>query len=98
MTDPVLETFGRRILRARTARGWSLRDLAAKTDGLHASAIHRAERVTSEIGLTVAVKIATALEIPLGELLAEPQCGVCDDHPLTGFICGTCGRKAEDLP
>jgi len=90
--DEIVRLFGARILRERTRRGWSLRDLDKRTGGKTSySAINRAERAVSSISLATAARIAAALGIPLGELVAPPECSRCDGHPPEGFICGECG-------
>ncbi len=92
MTPAEIRTvFGRRVLRERTARGWSVRELAARTSGLSPSTITRAEN-GHEIWLTGALAITAALGMPLAEMFTPPECGRCDGHPPAGFACPDCGR------
>jgi transcriptional regulator with XRE-family HTH domain len=101
-TGDVRHVFGTRVRRERMARGWSLRELAAKCD-VSFSTIHRAEIAATQsvhgrdegIGLMSAMKIAEALSIPLAELLTVPDCMACYGTPPAGFTCNQCGRSAS---
>lgn len=86
MADPILVLFGQRIARERGARGWSRAELARRS-GVKPDALVSYERAGKQPGVLAALRIADALQIPLGDLLAAAVCGRCD-----GFICGTCGR------
>jgi transcriptional regulator with XRE-family HTH domain len=65
--------FGRRVLRERARRGWSVRETAAKAGGLTPSTINRTEN-GHQVWLISALAIADALDLPLAELLAELDC------------------------
>ena len=84
--------FGERLQRERENRGWTLRDMAGKS-GVAASTPLRAE-AGHDISLGTAIAFSSALGLSLDELLAEPECGLCDGKPPEGFICGECGRAA----
>jgi transcriptional regulator with XRE-family HTH domain len=90
--DELTRVFAARILRERQARGWSLRDFAAKA-GISASTINRAERGTG-VWMSCAASIADALGIPLALLVTESPCPVCDGTPPAGFTCNACGRAS----
>lgn len=83
--------FGRRVLRERTRRGWSVRETAAKASGLTASTISRAEN-GSHVWLFSALAIADALDLPVAELFTAPDCAHCDNAPPAGFACPECQR------
>jgi transcriptional regulator with XRE-family HTH domain len=84
--------FGRRLQRERSRRGWSMRDLAARCgEGFSQNTVKRAED-GSDLHLSHAIALATALGTSLDALLAESPCGTCDGMPPTGFICSECGR------
>ena len=82
--------FGGRLRAERERRGWSMRDLSGRC-GVNASTILRAEH-GGDISLALALAMAAALGVPLGRLVAETPCPVCDGMPPAGFICGECGR------
>ena len=82
--------FGRRLIRERESRGWSMRETGAKT-GLSASTVMRAE-VGQDCALSTAIALAAAYGLSIGDLLAEGPCDRCDGKPPAGFICGECGR------
>jgi transcriptional regulator with XRE-family HTH domain len=93
--DPVLAIFGGRVTQRRKALGWSLRDLGREAGGLAASTILRAERGDlAGVGLAVAVRIADALRVPLGDLVQSPACAECWDRPPEGFTCNACGARS----
>ena len=99
--EDIARVFGARVRRERIARGWSVRELAAKC-GISFSTISRTECAISQsvhgrnegIALTNAVAIAKALGVPLAELLTVPDCAACDDLPPAGFTCNQCGRSS----
>lgn len=84
--------FGQRIKRERERRGWSLRDLAGKCGHAAPSTPLRAEQ-GHDLWLSSALAIAAAFGLPLGEMLAEPECAHCDGKPPTGWICPKCRRE-----
>lgn len=88
----ITEAFGTRVRRCREVRGWSLRDLSAKT-GVAYNCISRAER-GSDMWMSHAVLIAAALEVPFGDLVTEPRCRSCYDMPPPGFSCNACGSES----
>ena len=49
----------------------------------------------SDVALSSAVAIASALGLSLDWLLSEPVCETCDEMPPAGFICTECGRSAR---
>jgi len=83
--------FGALILRERTMRRWSVRDLAAAS-GVSLHAISRAERGLSDPCLSVALKLAGALGIDLSCLARQETCLNCYWNPPAGFTCNECGR------
>lgn len=68
--------IGHRIARRRTARGWSIDDLAGAA-GIHRLSVMRAEHGTHSTGLDVLLQLAAALEVTVGQLLDEDpdRCG-----------------------
>lgn len=71
MDDPTLVLFGQRMRRARKARRWSARILAAEV-GRPQSSIYGYEKGRVDPGLTVAKRIADVLGVTLDGLLAGP--------------------------
>lgn len=63
-----LVRFGDVIRAKRRDKGWTQEDLAAES-GLHTNQISLVERAGVNASLTIALKIAGALEIKLSELL-----------------------------
>lgn len=94
MADPLLVLFGQRIRRERERRGWSQRDLAEKAQSKGPS-ICEYEQARCEPRLLAALRIAGALEIPLGDLVTNPDCTTCYGRPPDGFACKACGRGGE---
>jgi transcriptional regulator with XRE-family HTH domain len=90
------DIFGARILRERTRRTWTLRDLAAQVPGLSYATVNRAETARGSISLANAARIAAALSIPLAELVCPVSCLRCDGRPWEGFTCGDCGRTGAE--
>src|SRR6266702_2315203 len=68
------QRFGQRVHAERARRGWSMRQVAIKAclPHPHAQAILRAAR-GDEIGLSIATRIAGALDISLDDLLRPPD-------------------------
>ena len=92
--DYVNRVFGMRVREARTARGWSARELARKTE-LSPSTITRIEAAHATF-LAYAVAVAEALGVPLAALLEPVSCARCLDHPPAGFTCRSCGSEGEE--
>lgn len=68
--DGYLESLGRRIQALRKARGWSQRTLA-QTAGLDRTYVSSVEHGKQNLTLSVALKLAEALSVPLEWLLTE---------------------------
>ncbi len=83
--------FGHRLRREREAQGLTLRQLGAKSD-VNATTVLRAEQ-GHDVGLSIAVALASALGLPLAALLTEPVCAHCGGKPATGFMCLACGGR-----
>jgi len=67
--------FRRRVRQERTAQGWSVREMAARSGGgLSAPTISRAEN-GHDVFLGRALAIAATLGLPLADLLEEPEHG-----------------------
>jgi transcriptional regulator with XRE-family HTH domain len=62
--------FGARILRLRSERGWSMRDLSTASKGLSPSYICRVEAGKIEPGLGCVLSFASAFNLTPAELLA----------------------------
>lgn len=86
--------FGRRLIRERESRGWSLREAGVKV-GVSAPTVMRAE-VGQDCALSTALALAAAYGRTISDLLAEGPCDRCDGQPPAGFICGECGRGATE--
>ncbi len=72
MAEPTpAQRFGKHACAVRTSRGWSMRQVAIKAGLSNSQTILRAER-GAEIGLSIAVRIAGALDISLDDLLKPP--------------------------
>jgi transcriptional regulator with XRE-family HTH domain len=82
--------FGHRLKRERERRGWSMRDLSARS-GTTVNSISRAEH-GGDVNLSTAIAMAAALGLSLGVLLDEKECARCDGKPPAGFICMACGQ------
>ena len=87
--------FGRRLIREREARGWSMREAGAKI-GLSASTVMRAE-TGRDCALSTAMALAATYGLTLSDLLAEGPCDRCDGKPPAGFICAACAREGPAL-
>lgn len=65
-----LQTLGRRVQSLRKARGWSQRELASVA-GLDRTYVSSVEHGKQNLTLSVALKLADALSVPLEGLLSE---------------------------
>ncbi len=63
------ETFGQRLQRLRTERGWSLNDLALKS-GTVKSQLHQIEHGNSDTSLRYLALIAKAFDMTASDLLS----------------------------
>ena len=70
--DEITENVCRRVRQLRTDRGWSLEDLAANC-GVSRSMLSQIERGQANPTLAVALRIAHAFELSLGELVDAPK-------------------------
>ena len=70
--DEITENVCRRVRQLRSDRGWSLEDLAANC-GVSRSMLSQIERGQANPTLAVALRIAHAFELSLGELVEAPQ-------------------------
>lgn len=101
---PTSRTVGAHIHALRTARGWSLREVArqAGTEGkaIGFATIGRIERNRDPAQPAVAVivddlvTLAAVFGVQPQQLLTAPGCFVCMDKPPAGFTCRTCGAEA----
>jgi transcriptional regulator with XRE-family HTH domain len=80
--DPVVVAFAARMQAVRRDRRWSLQDLADRS-GISYPALWRLEAGESGPTLAYAVRIASALEVPLAEMVAGPG----DDLPAADWLC-----------
>lgn len=76
------ESFGQQVRAARTARGWSQAQLADAL-GLDASGVSRLESGRKRLGLSEAVRIASALGVSLDRLIAPVSAEDRLTHALT---------------
>jgi len=70
--DEITGNVCRRVRRLRTQRGWSLEDLAANC-GVSRSMLSQIERGQANPTLAVALRIAHAFELSLGDLVDSPR-------------------------
>jgi transcriptional regulator with XRE-family HTH domain len=101
---PTSRTVGAHIHALRTARGWSLREVARQAEiagkAIGYSTIGRIERNRNrnEPAVAVIVDDLIALAAVFGlrpeQLLIPPGCFTCMDKPPAGFTCRTCGAEA----
>jgi transcriptional regulator with XRE-family HTH domain len=101
---PTSRTVGAHIHTLRTARGWSLREVARQADTagkpIGYSTIGRIEsnRDPNETAVAVIVDDLMALAAVFGvrpeQLLTPPDCFACMDKPPAGFACRACGAAA----
>ncbi len=82
--DGYLESLGRRIQALRKARGWSQRTLA-QTAGLDRTYVSSVEHGKQNLTLSVALKLAEALSVPLEWLLTE-RLGEIAHHSRDMFV------------
>lgn len=82
--------LGKRLMRERERRGWSMRDAAAKC-GVSAATVCRIEQ-GNDGALSSVIALSSLLGLSLDALLAATPCPVCDGTPPAGFICGECRR------
>ena len=87
----VTRWFHLRVQAELRARSWSSRELSRRAD-CSASTFTRL-RNDEGTSLEVAARIADALGIPLGDLIAPVRCEACQDAPPAGFDCQSCGAK-----
>jgi len=71
-TKEVMQLLGQRIRRLRIARGWSQEDLAERCER-HFTYIGRVERGEQNVTVQVLSDIASALSVPVADLLAADQ-------------------------
>ena len=64
----VLESVGANVVRLRTKRGWTQEELAERAE-IEQRHLYRIERGRTDIGLTVLLAVAAALEVPVSRLL-----------------------------
>lgn len=67
MNDPVTAPFAASLRRLRRERGWSQRDLAARS-GVSIATISTLERELNGPGLRAAILLARAFGVPLDEM------------------------------
>jgi len=101
---PVSRIVGAHIHALRTARGWSLREVARQTHvagkPIGYTTIQRIERGRDPQEPAVAaivddlVALATVFGLRPEQLLTAPGCFVCMDSPPPGFTCRTCRAEA----
>jgi transcriptional regulator with XRE-family HTH domain len=70
--ESINEFVGRRVKKLRTARGWSLEELAAAS-GVSRSMLSEIERERANPTLTVTARIARAFELTLQDLLGGAE-------------------------
>lgn len=88
------ETLGERVQRLRSARGWSQRQLGqrANTSG---SYISQLEAGAPRPGARLLEQIASALGVPVAELLGEAQDATSEDALLRALAVRYGGAKAD---
>jgi transcriptional regulator with XRE-family HTH domain len=101
---PVSRTVGAHIHALRTARGWSLREVARQTEiagkPIGFATIGRIERGRDPQEPAVAVivddlvTLASVFGVRPEQLLTAPGCFICMDKPPAEFTCRTCGAEA----
>lgn len=101
---PVSRIVGAHIHTLRTARGWSLREVARQSEATGKPVgyltIGRIERNRDPNRPAVAVivddlvALATVFGLKPQQLLTAPGCFACMDKPPSGFTCRTCGTDA----
>ncbi len=89
-------TFALRVKTLRTRQGLTMRQLAARCDGIVPNTICRAE-AGKNTWLANAAAIADGLGVPLSALLEPVKCTTCADSPPPGFTCQECGTAGHGL-
>ncbi|NUS83697.1 MAG: helix-turn-helix transcriptional regulator [Streptomyces sp.] len=101
---PASRIVGAHIHTLRTARGWTLREVARQAEAagkpIGYTTIGRLENNRHPDHPVVAVivddlvTLAAVFGIRPEQLLTPPNCFTCMDKPPTGFTCRTCGAEA----
>lgn len=97
---PATAAVARKVRTLRTARGWSLRTVAERTQQIvptmGADAINKLELGVRQITVEDLSALATVFGITAAALL-EPEggCSACAGKPPAGFVCLTCGTGAS---
>lgn len=68
--EPVAQRFGEAVRAERERRGWTLEQLGERMDSAHGKYLGEVERGFHSPTLTMAKRIADALEMPLSKLVA----------------------------
>ena len=77
LVDRMPQAVGRRVREARTTRGLTLDQLADRS-GVSRRMIVNVEAGSSNASITTLLRLATALQVPLGDLVGEsPRGGTC---------------------
>lgn len=90
MTDQKTGVFGQRARGRRTQLGLNLRQVG-DTTGIAISQLSKIERGGGGTTLDAAMRIASALSIPLAYLTGEQPCMCCQGSPPVGMTCQECG-------
>lgn len=101
---PASRIVGAHIHALRTARGWSLREVARQAEvagkPIGFATIGRIESNRDPEQAAVAVivddlvTLASLFGLKPEQLLTAPNCFICMDKPPVGFACRTCGSEA----
>lgn len=95
--DPALVALGRRIAEMRKRKGLAQAHLAESV-GVAIESISRIERAAAVPSLPLLIRIASALEVPLGDLLAAgPIRSVPRTDPETAKLIALVASKAPDV-
>lgn len=103
MKGTVERRVGRQLEALRRQRGWSLRDLAERSD-LALTTVHQVETGRTSAGLGTLRALADALGVPLAALLAEPGLPApvvhlaAGERPALALSGGRLERLASGLP
>jgi lambda repressor-like predicted transcriptional regulator len=89
--DNLNRWFSMRVHAELKARGWSSRELSRRAE-CSASTFTRVKQGRG-IALAAAARIADALGMPLGDLIAPVTCTRCTGKPPAGFTCQECGTE-----
>jgi transcriptional regulator with XRE-family HTH domain len=68
--EPVARNFGEAVRAERERRGWTLEELGGRMDSAQGKYLGEIERGFHSPTLTMAKRIADALEVPLSKLVA----------------------------